>query len=336
MPGPAASCAGAMASVRGQPVREAAASHMLLSMFRRSASAYAFLAFPLAVLFLFTLIPTIAGVGLSLFRWDGGSDPVFVGGRNFAGLLDDPRFLPALWNTIRYAAATVPVTVFLGFLLALALHATWFRGKALIQAAIFLPTVVSIVAIGFMWRWLLNDEGGLIPAMYIGVVNQLEAGSIRPAFVPLRPPNFLHDGDWPMRWIMVATVWRGVGFCMILYLAALKAIPFHLYEAAAVDGATDRELARHITWPLVGPMTVFLLVTGVISSLQVFDMIWGFTAGAESASTRVLNLLVYREFQQSRLGYASAIGAVILVLTLTATAGQLLIFRRNVTAGDEP
>jgi multiple sugar transport system permease protein len=297
-------------------------------MLRRSLSAYALLAVPLAVLFLFTLLPTVAGLALSLFRWDGGQPPRFVGADNFRLLLDDPRFLPSLWNTLRYTFFTVPLTVAFGFLLALALHAKWFRGKIAVRTAIFLPTIVSIVAIGFVWRWLLDDQGGLVPSLYSAVVHQLELGSIRPSFLPLRPPSMLQDGDWPMRWVMVVTVWRGVGFCMVLYLASLAGIPDHLYEAAAVDGASDREMVRHITWPMVTPMTVFLLITGVISALQVFDIVWAMTAGTETASTRVLNLFVYREFQQSRLGYAAALGAIIFVLTLGATALQVAVFRR--------
>jgi len=189
------------------------------------------------------------------------------------------------------------------------------------------------VAIGFVWRWLLDDQGGLIPALYNGVVAQLESGSIRPSFLPLRAPSMLQDGAWPMRWVIIVTIWRGVGFCMVLYLAALAGIPEHLYEAAAVDGASDRDMVRHITWPMVAPMTVFLLVTGVISALQVFDIIWALTAGTETAATRVLNLFVYREFQQSRLGYAAAIGAVIFGLTILATAAQLTVFRRAATGG---
>jgi ABC-type sugar transport system permease subunit len=91
-------------------------------------------------------------------------------------------------------------------------------------------------------------------------------------------------------------------------------------------------MVRHVTWPMVAPMSVFLVVTGVISALQVFDVIWAMTAGTETASTRVLNLFVFREFQQSRLGYAAAIGAVIFCLTLAATAAQLILFRRAVQA----
>lgn len=298
-------------------------------MFKRTASAYAFLAFPMAVLMVFTLFPTVAGLALSLFQWDGGTPPRFVGAGNFILLLADPRFLPTVLNTLVYVVGTVPITIIIGFFLAVAVHARWFVGKTLVRTALFLPTIVSIVAIGFVWRWLLDDKGGLIPAAYNALAAALDTGNIRPDALPLHCPSLLQDGYWPMVCVIGVAIWRGVGFAMVLYLAALSNIPDSLYEAAEVDGAQGAKTIRHITWPMVAPMTAFLMVTGVISALQVFDIIWALTAGTETNSTRVLNLFVYREFEQSRLGYAAAIGAVIFALTLLATAGQLLLFRRG-------
>ncbi len=181
-------------------------------MVRRSISAYSILAFPLAVLFVFTLLPSVAGLALSLFQWDGGTEPRYVGAGNFRQLWADPRFLPSLWNTLRYVLATVPLTVGIGFLLAIALNARWFRGKALVRTAIFLPTIVSIVAIGFLWRWLLDDQGGLIPTIYNDVAWHLDNANIRPFFMAKRCPSLLRDGEWPMVWVIAASIWRGVGF----------------------------------------------------------------------------------------------------------------------------
>ncbi len=287
-------------------------------------SAYFLLAFPLAVLFVFTLLPTVAGLGLSLFQWDGGGLPRFVGLTNFQNLMGDSRFTPALRNTLVFVVATVPVTTALGFLLAVALHARWFRGRAAARAAFFLPTVCSIVAIGFVWRWLIDPQGGLVP----GVLHALG----------LPAPDLINGGpavviggvpllSWPMAAIVVVQIWRGIGFCMVLYLAALAGVNESLYEAAEVDGASRWRVLRHVTWPQVGPMTVFLLVTGVIGALQVFDIVWAMTNGTETDATNVLNLYVFREFQRSRLGSAAAIGVVIFALTIGATALQLALLR---------
>lgn len=282
----------------------------------------------MAVLFVFTLLPTVAGLVLSLFEWDGGTGGRFVGVGNFAALLRDPRFGPALKNTLVFVAGTVPVTVAAAFLLAVAVHARWFVGRTVVRTLLFLPTIVSIIAIGFVWRWLLDDQGGLVPAA-------VRACGVRDV------PSFLQGGPvvvmghelewltWPMVSVIGVSIWRGVGFCVVLYLAALSQVNESLYEAAAIDGAARRQMLRHVTWPQVAPMTLFLLVTGVIGALQVFDIVWAMTNGTETMGTTVLNLYVFREFQQSRLGYAAAIGAVIFGLTAAATAGQLLVYRRG-------
>lgn len=298
---------------------------------RRGVSAYTFLAFPMAVLWVFTLIPTVLGLGLSFFHWSGSGVPRFAGLENFRALLADPRFTPALRNTLVFTLLTVPPTVAAGFLLAVAVHARWFVGKTLVRTALFLPTIVSIVAIGFVWRWMLDPHGGLAMGM--------------PRGVGLDPPDFLQGGavftvgegdsrrvlfpwfEWPMLSVVVVQIWRSLGFCMVLYLASLQNISESLYEAAEVDGASRRHAIVHITWPEVAPMTAFLLITGVISALQVFDIIWAMTSGTETSATNVLNLYVFREFQQSRLGYAAAIGVVIFVITAVVTAFQFRVLR---------
>ena len=281
-------------------------------MGQRSRSAYWFIAFPMAVLFVFTLLPTVAGLGLSLFSWDGSGRPTFVGVQNSVQLARDESFRPAVRNTLLFVVGTVPISVLAAFGLAVIASAPWFRGKTMARTCIFLPTIVSIIAVGVVWRWLLADQGGLLP------------GAIRS--VGLRPPSFL-DGSWAFVSIVLVQIWRGVGFCFVLYLAALAGVNRNLYEAARVDGASRWAVVRHITWPAVGPMTVFLLVTGVIGALQVFDVVWAMTSRAETDATRVLNLYIFREFKQSRLGYAAAIGVVIFSLTLIVTWGQLRLLR---------
>ena len=126
---------------------------------REPVNAYLLIAFPLTVLFLFTLLPTLLGLGLSLFAWDG-SEARFVGLGNFRALAADARFGPALRNTLMFVVLSVPPTVLIAFGLAVLVNARWMVGRAVVRTLIFMPTVVSIVAIGFMWRWMLDDEGG--------------------------------------------------------------------------------------------------------------------------------------------------------------------------------
>jgi ABC-type sugar transport system permease subunit len=291
---------------------------------RSTLKAWAFLAVPAAVLGAFVLLPTVLGLAGAFFDWDGSGVPRFAGLANFRALWQDARFLPAARNTAVFALLTVPVQVLAGFLLAAAVNAPWFPGKAAARTMLFMPTVVSIIAIGFVWRWMLDREGGLVPSM-------LRAAGAR-------PPDFLQGGpvlpflpqvSWPMLSIAAVQVWRMAGFCMVLYLAALQAVPASLYEAAEIDGASRWQTLRRITWPSVAPMTAFLAVTGAIGALQVFDVVWAMTAEAESQSTIVLNTLIYREFQQSRFGFASAVGVVIFLATAAILAGPRLLRRTD-------
>ena len=287
----------------------------------RSANAYAFLAFPLAVLLLFSLLPTILGLGLAFFRWDGGGAPAFVGLANFRALVGDHRFGPAVLNTIVYVVASVPPSVVLAFLLAVAVHARWFRGKALVRTLLFLPTIVSIVAIGFVWRWMLDDQAGLLQ-WALGLVGIAD------------PPDWLNEGRWPLVAIVVVTIWRNIGFCLVFYLAALANVDETLYEAADLDGASSWATLRHVTWPQVAPTTIFLLVTGVISALQVFDIVYVMSSRQVGPGVTVLNYEVYSHFRNGQLGYAAALGVVIFLLTLAVTAGQLRLLRpRPLPAG---
>lgn len=279
---------------------------------RQSKPAYLFLLFPLGILLVFTLVPTVLGLGLGFFAWDGGPEPRWVGLKNFADLAGDAKFGPALRNTIVYVVGSVPPMVLIGFLLAVAAHAHWFRGRVVVRTLFFLPTILSIVAIGYVWRWLLEPEAGLLN-WGLGLLG----------FSFEHPPDWINDPKWALPSIIAVTVWRGIGFCMVIYLASLATINRSLYEAAEVDGASPGQVMLHITWPQVAPTTAFLFITGVIGSLQVFDIVFVMTGQAENDATNVLNLYIYRLFTYGQLGYAAAVGVVIFAITLLATAGQL-------------
>jgi ABC-type sugar transport system permease subunit len=273
-------------------------------------------AFPLLVVGVFTAVPTLAGIGLSVFEWDGGRRATFVGLENFRALLSaDPQFWFAARNTVLFALVSVPLTTITAFGLAVALHAPWFRGRTIAQTIIFLPTVVSIVAVGYIWRWVLDPQSGLL--------NSALAALRFDAVLGGELPLWLGDTPWALAAIVTIHVWRNLGFCTVLYLAALGRVPASLFEAAGVDGAGSWRTTLHVTWPSVRPMTVFLLITGSIWALQVFDLVWVITGGAGQRWTDVLNVHLYREFAANRLGYAAAIGVVVLALSAVVTVAQL-------------
>jgi multiple sugar transport system permease protein len=286
------------------------------AMTRRSnISGWSFIAFPVAIILLFTALPTLAGAGLSFCEWDGGGWPRFVGLENYRALLqDDPQFRYAVRNTILFTIVTVPITTILAFLFAVAMGARWFLGRTTVRTIFFMPTVVSIVAIGFIWRWVLDPQAGLLNAA-------IRAMPLSP-IVGEEPPMWLGDTPWALGAIMFIQIWRNLGFCVVLYLAALSQIPRSLYEAASVDGAGSWRVMIGITWPAVRPTTAFLLITGAIWALQVFDLVWVITGRAQQRYTDVLNTHLYREFEANRLGYAAAIGVIVLILSAIVTAAQ--------------
>ncbi len=305
---------------------------------------WGFVAFPLAIIFLFTALPTIVGVALSLFEWTGGGWPRFVGLQNYATAFGDRTLGRALINTLLFAAGTVPLTILLAFPLAVAMNAPWFRGRTALRTIFFLPTVISIVAIGLLWRWVLEpSSAGLLnhalttmgleslPNQAFEALNVVAGWLHLPQFVApdARHPEWLAGTPLGLATIIAVSTWRGLGFAIVLYLAALGNVPQASYDAAAVDGAGPWQIMWRITWPSVRPMTFFLLITGLIGALQVFDIIIVMMGQFEQNWTDMLNVYLYREFGRSRLGYAATIGVVLLAATGLVTAAQLALWRRG-------
>lgn len=292
---------------------------------RSSSSGWAFVAFPLAVIVVFTALPTVAGVALSFFEWTGSGLPTFIGIENYrAAILHDPQLIHSLRNTLIFGVATVPITVILAFLLAVALKAEWFVGKTTVRTIIFLPFVISIVAIGFVWRWVLDPHSGLLNM-------GLESIAADRMFADW-PVPWLGDSPWALGTMCFVHIWRNLGFCVVLYLAALSRVPRSLYDAAGVDGAGSWQATWRIAWPAVRPMTLFVVITSSIWSLQVFDLVWVMTGGAEQPWTDVLNTHLYREFAANRLGYAATIGVLVLIVTAVITVAQLRWLRGSAEA----
>jgi len=280
-------------------------------------SAWGFVAFPLAIIFLFVALPTIAGIILSFFEWSGGGTPRFIGLRNYVDAFGQEQFWFALRNTLLFAIITVPVTVLAAFLFAVALNAEWFVGRNVMRAVFFLPLVVSIVAVGFIWRWVLEpSDAGLLNHVLLSI------GLSRDQL-----PEWLGNNAWGLTTIIIVSIWRGLGFSVVLYLATLGNVPRSLYDAAAVDGAGSWQATWHITWPSVRPMTYFLLITGMIGALQVFDIVLVMIGLIEQPWTDVLNIYLYREFKHDRLGYAATIGVCVLLLTVVITLAQFAWLR---------
>lgn len=268
--------------------------------------AWFFLA-PSAIGFLvFTLLPVAASLGLSFVKWNLVGTPEWVGLANYVRALDDPMFWRVLKNTAVYTLGTVPTTMALSLALALALNQK-IRGVTLFRGLFYLPVVAPMVAVAMVWRWLYNTD--------FGVINYLLSRlglSIIPWLTSLR---------WAMPAVILMSVWKSLGYGMVLYLAGLQGVPQHLYDAAAVDGANGWQRFWHITLPMLSTTSFFVMVTSVIGSFQVFGQVYIMTRGGPANATSTIVYYIYQNaFESFRMGYASALSwllfAVIFVFTV--------------------
>lgn len=263
-----------------------------------------------------TLVPVIASLALSFLDWDSYSTPRWVGLDNFERMIHNDTFWTALKNTAYYAVGHVPLTLCAALGFAVLLNQK-LKGARFFRTALFFPYITSLVAVAVVWNMLLSPESG--------PVNQfLRAIGID------HPPGWTTSTTWAMPAVIVASVWRDLGYYMILYLAGLQTIPAELYEAAQVDGASGWQRFRHITIPGLRPTTFFVLIMLTISSFKVFDLIQVMTEGGPGRATLVLSQVIYREgIVQGRFGYSSAVSMVLFVIVLTITVVQFRLQRRS-------
>lgn len=221
----------------------------------------------------------------------------------------DRRFWQSLWNTFYFVGVSVPLTVVVSLLLALALNRP-LRGIALYRAAYFMPVISGAVVVALVWRWMFNPT--------IGPINQFLG------LVGLEGPGWLNDTAWAMPAIIITDVWSNVGFYMVIFLAGLQGIPQHLYEAAELDGATNWHKFWNVTLPLLGATTFLNTVLALIAAFQVFALPFIMTDGGPAGATRVLVFYMYeRAFDTPfRMGYGSAVAWIVFVILFVITAVQ--------------
>ncbi|MFX4271216.1 carbohydrate ABC transporter permease [Propionibacteriaceae bacterium Y1685] len=258
----------------------------------------------------FTLVPLIAGLGIAFTDWNvvsGLSGIEFVGLKNFQVLLTDMKFWESVLRTIFFAGISVPGTMILGVLLALALNRD-VPGKVALRTIFFVPHIVSSIAVGMVWLLLLNPQSGVV---------NLGLGKLGVS----DPPDWLVSQTWGLPSLVLISIWSGVGYCAIIYLAALQSMSPDLLEAAKLDGANAFRRFTTVIWPSLMPTTTFLAVTMLISHSQGFGLIAFLTGGGPGDSTTVLSYYMYSEgFQYYRFGYAAAIGVMSFIGVLILTA----------------
>ena len=279
-------------------------------------SGWAF-AFPAVFLiFVFGIVPVVWSALLSFQHTNLLAPPQWIGTANYRALARDPLFRQSVVHSLVYTALFVPLSVAGGLLVAIALNRR-IRGVRFYRTAVFVPVVLSTIATAIMFLWLLDPDFGLVNFLL--------------SKVGLGPFGFFDSASGALYSIVAMTVWGWIGFDVIIYLAALQGIPPSLVEAAEIDGARTWGMFRHITLPLLGPATLFLVVWSSINALQLFDEIYFLTNGGPGTATYVVVYYLFSlAFQQGVAGYAAAIAYVLMIAILSLTVVQLWVGRRLV------
>lgn len=258
----------------------------------------------LAGTFVFIVIPVIASFGLSFMDWDLINKAQFVGLKNYGEILTDPLFGKILLNTFVYAISTSIFAVIIPLVLACILNSK-IRGSEFFKTAYFLPFVTPMIVIAIVWQWIFDPN--------IGILNHVLHLHI----------NWLYDQHFAMPAIIIVSVWKLIGYNMVIFLSGLSALNQSLFEASKIDGANVFDTFRFVTVPLLSPTIFFVVIITCISSFQIFDLIYLMTQGGPLDSTNVLVYAIYKNaFEYFKIGQASAIAYVLFVIILALTLIQ--------------
>ena len=277
-------------------------------------AAWLFVGPSLLILILLVAYPTIYLFRFALSRYDMAfmTEPQFIGLRNFARLVEDTSFINSIGNTLLLSIGAVLLEFLVGLGLALLLFEP-LRGTNFAKPLIIIPMMIPPVVVGLNLRLILDTFGPLN-----GFLNLVGLPSV----------DWVGHPTWARASLIITDLWQWSPFVFIIILAALNAIPPHLLDAAKVDGASSWALFRHIIWPMIVPSVAVALTFRLVDALKLFDIVYMLTYGGPGNSTEVVSLYVYRTaFRFGRLGYAAAMGVVILIFSSLVTAGVLKVLR---------
>ncbi|HEU5317037.1 MAG TPA: sugar ABC transporter permease [Chloroflexota bacterium] len=302
---------------------------------RQTGIAYLYLAPALVLLTLFHFFPAIFGFYISLFRW-GLIQERFVGLENYQRVLVDEAFWSSLGTTVWYVILVIPAEMAIGLVIAYLLFQP-IRGRGAYRTAYFLPHITSSTAAAVVWRWMYNQQNGLLNGVFemIGLPRSLwlneSTGIFKLALGPAGAglPEWIGGPSLALVSVAAMSVWSYIGFYVVIYLAGLGNISKELYEAARIDGANERQVFFRITLPLLSPTTFFLIVVGVIGAMQAFNQLYVMTRGG--SGTRTVTMLVFRTFyEQTRVGYGSAMAFILALFIVALTIVNFRYLGRRV------
>jgi len=282
---------------------------------RANLVAYSFIAPNFIGFSVFTLVPLVFALVLSFLNWDGANPMTFAGLGNFIRLFTDDIFWRALLNTFLYTLGVVPFTLIVSLFLAILLNQR-LKGRNFFRTTAFFPYVASLVAVAAVWNFLFSPVRG-------PVNNLLHALS----GIPIENlPGWAADKRWALWTVIFFSVWKNMGYYMIIYLAGLQGVNPELYEAANLDGANPWQRFRHVTIPQLASTTFFILMMLIISSFKVYDIFINIFAGADNQLSNTTRVLVYQiyntAFRSLEFGYASAMAMILFLIVVGITLVQ--------------
>ncbi|MGN0204311.1 MAG: carbohydrate ABC transporter permease, partial [Coprococcus sp.] len=269
----------------------------------------AFVAPPFIGFCIFMAFPIVFAFIASLTKWNGMNNMFdnFVGLRNYINLMTDAKFWKVLLNTVIYMLG-IPLGMILGIVIAMGMNRK-IRGIKVLRTMYYIPVISSLVAVAILWMWVFNYDYGLLNSIIKTLTGQ-------------HGPNWLGDEFWVKVSMIIFMTWKGLGTSIILYLSGLQSIPKDYYEAAKIDGASGWNLFKNITWPLVSPVTFYLLITGMIGGFQVFVevLVMVPSGGLNYSAATVVFYLYDKAFSNNQMGYASAMAFILAIVIFIITA----------------
>ncbi|WP_265447520.1 carbohydrate ABC transporter permease [Flexivirga meconopsidis] len=282
---------------------------------RQRLTAYGLLAPSLFGVTVFLAVPVILVIAFSFLRWNLLNAPEFVGLANYVDVFRYEGAGHALWITVLYVLLNIPLQTALALGMAMLMNRTG-RFTSVVRVLCVLPYLATPVAMAVVWQWIFDPTNGMVNTLL--------------SAVGVTGPDWLNSNMWALPVVAFANIWQYVGYNMLFFLAGLQAIPAQVYEASSIDGASRFRQFLHVTLPLLRPTLLFVLVTGVIGSFQVFDTVYVMTKGGPGKATTVMNQLIYTSgFQGFRIGAASALSVILFLIILAVTIAQFTYFRKR-------
>jgi ABC-type sugar transport system permease subunit len=268
---------------------------------------YMFIMPMLLGLILFRFGPIVASFLISFTDWRGTRPPVFIGLGNYVEMFSSDVFWLVLLNTFNFTLLYVPGVMILGLALALLINQK-LKGIAFFRGIYYLPAITSMVAVALVWNWIFTAR--------FGVLNHV----LRTYFGVTNPPNWLSSPDTALLVLVIVSIWKSAGLPMMIYLAGLKGIPAYLYEAARIDGANSWQQFRHITLPMLTPVSFFVLIITLFDAFSTFEVTYAMTRGGPLNASTTLPFYIYNNaFNFFRYGFSSALAYVLMVIVMILT-----------------